>query len=84
MAFQILPCPCKDCQQELDVIHQPTWDNKSSITLYTCWNPACLLQGFTLSKKQYDNLTPAEWEQYRAMNRKRGMLVARAVTVGQV
>lgn len=83
MAAEIVSCTCLDCHQELDVIYQPTWDGKSGITLFTCWNPTCLLHGFTLSAKQYDNLTAVEWEQYRAMNRQR-RLVARVVAVGEV
>lgn len=63
-------CLCRDCNQALDIIAQPTWNNAGYITLFTCWNPDCSLSGFTLSSKQYDQLTEAEWEEYRAMSRK--------------
>lgn len=72
-AVQEPPTPCcRDCGHALDVISQPSWDNKRHITLWTCFDdPTCLLNGVTLSPDQYNRLNDAQWEEYRVVNRKR-------------
>jgi len=68
MSDAILKHTCKDCHHELDMIQQPRW-NTGYITLLTCWNPDCLLYGYTLSSEQYSRMNDDQWEQYRAGNR---------------
>lgn len=69
------PLPCHDCGKMMEVAQQPRLEG-GYITLFTCWNPLCLLKGVTLSEARYGQLTEADFEAYRAVNRlkvQRGM-----------
>src|SRR5689334_18043841 len=58
---------CRDCGQPLTVIQQETLDGGYYVQV-TCWQPNCLLHGFTLSLDHYQNLRQSELEAYRQMN----------------
>lgn len=64
------PPVCRDCGNVLSEIAQPRF-NGDPITLHTCWNADCLLNGVTLSVDQYNRMSEAELEAYRTVNRQR-------------
>lgn len=78
MLNDILVCPCRDCQIEMDVIQQPKYAG-GHITLVTCKNPQCLLKDVTLSFDQYINTPADRLEDYRAINRQNGWVGREAV-----
>ena len=59
---------CHDCGKPLDTKSQDDGKGGSYI-IVTCWNPHCLLRTVTRSLDTYTNLSDAEWEAYRQMNR---------------
>ena len=59
---------CRDCGQPMAVIQQEKLDGSYYIQV-TCWQPRCLLRGFTLSLDRYLNLPATMLEAYRQMNR---------------
>jgi len=59
---------CRDCGQPMAVIQQERLDGSFYIQV-TCWQPGCLLRGFTLSLDQYLTLAQSTLEAYRQMNR---------------
>jgi hypothetical protein len=59
---------CRDCGKPMEIIQQEELDNRS-FSLVTCWQPTCLLCGFTLSVDRYKKLNQTQLEAYREMNR---------------
>jgi hypothetical protein len=59
---------CRDCGQPMAVIQQEEVDGSYFIQV-TCWQPHCLLHGFTLSLERYQSLNHLQLEAYRQMNR---------------
>ena len=59
---------CRDCGQPMAVIQQQELDGSYFIQV-TCWQPNCLLSGFTLSLDHYQSLNQSQLEVYRQMNR---------------
>jgi hypothetical protein len=59
---------CRDCGQPMAVIQQEELDGSYFIQV-TCWQPHCLLHGFTLSLERYQRLNDSQLEAYRQMNR---------------
>ena len=59
---------CRDCGQPMHIIQQEELD-ASHFILVTCWQPSCMLRGFTLSLDRYKNLDQTQLEIYRDMNR---------------
>ena len=59
---------CRDCGQPMHTFQQEDLDDTNSV-LVTCWQPSCLLRGFTLSLDRYNSLDQAQLEIYRDMNR---------------
>lgn len=63
-------CRCRDCGEKLDAALQA--DGKGgAYTIVTCRNRQCLLRYVTRSLSTYLDLTEAELEAYREMNRNR-------------
>lgn len=58
---------CRDCGQPMAVIQQENLDGNYLIQV-TCWQPNCLLRGFTLSLDRYVNLKESQLEAYREMH----------------
>jgi len=59
---------CRDCGQPMHIIQQQELDG-TYFVLVTCWQPTCLLRGFTLSLDRYQSLDRNQLEVYRDMNR---------------
>lgn len=59
---------CRDCGQPMAVVQREELDDSYFIQV-TCWQPQCLLHGFTLSLDRYKRLNDAQFEAYRQMNR---------------
>jgi hypothetical protein len=63
-----VPVLCRDCRQPMAVIQQEDLDGRYLIQV-TCWQPNCLLHGFTLSLERYTSLNDFQFEAYREINR---------------
>jgi hypothetical protein len=59
---------CRDCGYPMAVIQQEDLDGSYLIQV-TCWQPNCLLHGFTLSLERYKSLSDFQLEAYRQINR---------------
>jgi len=59
---------CRDCGQPMHIIQHEKPDATYFI-LVTCWQPSCLLRGFTLSLDRYKSSDQTQLEVYRDMNR---------------
>ncbi len=69
--FEITPEPefphvCRDCGAPMEVLEQPLFRG-GSIDIITCRTSDCLLNGVTLSPKQYTALTESQLQDYRVM-----------------
>jgi hypothetical protein len=59
---------CRDCGRPMHIMQQEELDG-THFFLVTCWEPTCLLRGFTLSLDRYKCLDETQLEVYRDMNR---------------
>ena len=59
---------CRDCGQPMAITQQDERDGSDFVQV-TCWQPQCLLHGFTFSLDRYKSLKDAQLEAYRQMNR---------------
>lgn len=75
------PCVCRDCGNVMSALEQRL--THGTLTLITCWTPACPLSTVTLSVEQYNGLNESQLESYRAMNRARAQGL-HVVAVGEV
>lgn len=64
-------CNCRDCGSQLDLVEQARSPRVGGyMQLVTCWNKACLLYGVTREINTYLEMSEADLESYREMNRK--------------
>ena len=59
---------CRDCGQPMAVIQREEPDGRYFIQV-TCWQPQCLLHGFTMSLDRYTSLSNLQLDVYRQINR---------------